>query len=143
MADRQQHDQSEFLRLFLQQLLEVNLKKYLNLEQYCMTYIQENVIPETLLHSYKCTKVQCQECQYQAEDQPSSDPILLTHLSPNMKQIEMGHLVSHALSSEHAPCPECLKRGKTSNMWGSTSPDNIEYPELLLVVVVRYLVETL
>ena len=108
-----------------------------------MTYIQENVIPETLLHSYKCTKVQCQECQYQAEDQPSSDPILLTRLSPHMKQIEMGHLVSHALSSEHAPCPECLKRGKTNNMWGSTSPDNIEYPELLLVVVVRYLVETL
>ena len=26
LADRQQHDQSEFLRLFLQQLLEVNLK---------------------------------------------------------------------------------------------------------------------
>lgn len=110
-----------------------------------MSCFQENVIPEGLLHSYKCSNLQCQEldCQYQAEHQPSYDSLLLAHVSPQMKEIEMQHLVSLALFSENGPCPECMKRGKTRNMMKTTDPENIEYPELLLIVVGRYLAECL
>ena len=120
MGNGKQHDQHELLTLLLDRLL------------------REQVIPESVLHSYKCSIIKCSECGYQAEYDASATPVLLTRVSENVQEEEMDSLVAKALAGPDAVCPDCHKRGKEIPMYRSTDPLRIEYPELLLVTVGRY-----
>ena len=101
------------------------------------------MITENILHSFKCSIIQCSECGYQAANDVSTTPVLLTHVSKDVEEREMNTLVASALCGPDADCPNCLKKGIYIPMFRSTSPSLIEYPELLLITVGRYVLTKL
>ena len=74
---------------------------------------------------------------YEASNDVSSDPLIITRVSPDEKEQDMDNLVKKVLFGPDANCPECDKKGKAVPMHRSTNPRHIVYSDLLLITIGR------
>ena len=119
LGDGKQKDQHEMLTLLLQRLLV------------------EKIIPEGVIHSIRASRIQCPSCSYEAAADVCSDPLIIARVSPNEKERDMADLIEKVLSGPDANCPNCEKNGETIQMYRSTDPRHIGYPDILLVTIGR------
>ena len=102
-------------------------------------FVQVKGIPQRAVHSYRNSTIRCPKCKYEAANDVNQAPVILTRVHPKVHEIGMDRLVARALSGPDVDCPACTKEGRSVPMYRNLINDHIEYSDLLIVTVARYL----